>query len=372
MICKNCKPVLIGLFIFALTFDRQGMAQVTFTDGTFNPVQWTSTKILDNTPGQSATFTAQQLLLGGNPGFFRRVSHTYVNGTIFVAHVKGSAVYDPATQGAISSVCCSLEGKALNQTGAVFYSPLLVQNGFYYRSEGTTVASPDWTPVHLGPLYASGNFTVVGPGPAQPDFSAGGAPITLGYLTGNTGGPQPDTRESGLDNWEITINPSFPCNDDCNAAAAVTDGNYEFSMVGATGAGPQETAGGCDFPGNAGAPDVWFRYRAPTCSGTVTVSLCGSSFDTFLAVYGSCPTAAGQFLVCNDDDCGNQSEVMFPANGNAEYLIRILGVGGAQGIGTMTISSQTPSNCLLRGDMNCDGTLNGIDIQEFVNALLGV
>ena len=60
--------------------------------------------------------------------------------------------------------------------------------------------------------------------------------------------------------------------------------------------------------------DAWFNYTA-TCTGTATISLCGSSFDTVLAVYGdcvTCPPAPLSEIACNDDDCRARSLVTLP------------------------------------------------------------
>jgi len=128
-----------------------------------------------------------------------------------------------------------------------------------------------------------------------------------------------------------------PANDDCANATAVPSGTTPFSNLNATTDGPDEPAA-CDFFGYTHIEsDVWFRYTAP-CSGTVTVSLCGSSYDTKLAIYGTnCPAGPGAVIVCNDDFCPIQSEVSFAASGGQQYLIRIGGFEGAQGTGNMTI-----------------------------------
>ncbi len=131
---------------------------------------------------------------------------------------------------------------------------------------------------------------------------------------------------------------SPPANDNCAAAILVSDGTTAFSNVNATTDGPPEP-GSCTFFGNYLIPaDIWYRYRS-SCTGTVTASLCGSSFDTKMAIYGSsCPVSTGTVKACNDDACGFQSEVKFSARKGEEFLIRIGGFNGAQGSGILTLS----------------------------------
>lgn len=163
----------------------------------------------------------------------------------------------------------------------------------------------------------------------------------------------------------LTTSGGGPSNNACALAATVGDGVTSFSTVGATTDGPSETL--CNNAGDSqvGA-DIWYRYT-PTCSGTMTVSLCGSGYDTRLAVYGStCPTVANTALVCNDDfDCngngninddGFNSRVQLAVNAGSSYLIRIGGYNGATGSGTMNISVAGSGPAAPTGVSASDGT----------------
>ncbi len=178
--------------------------------------------------------------------------------------------------------------------------------------------NPDANALRWGALY---NFR----------FVADAAPTSITDV--EVGLFKPGTPSSIM----IPLSGIGPANDDCANATAIPSGTTPFSNLNATTDGPDEPAS-CDFFGYSHIEsDVWYRYTAP-CSGTVSVSLCGSSYDTKLAVYGtSCPTGAGTVIVCNDDFCSVQSEVSFAANGGQQYLIRIGGFEGATGTGTMTI-----------------------------------
>jgi hypothetical protein len=136
--------------------------------------------------------------------------------------------------------------------------------------------------------------------------------------------------------------PGGLVNDSCGSAIAVGDGTRSYSNSGATTDGPEDPA--CNFGfadrGQVGA-DMWYCYTA-SCTGTAAASLCGSDYDTKLAVYAGCdcPTAAP--LDCSDDDCGTgvgnvQSRVTFAATAGQSYLVRVGGYLGEQGDGKLTI-----------------------------------
>jgi hypothetical protein len=146
-----------------------------------------------------------------------------------------------------------------------------------------------------------------------------------------------------------------------------------FDNVDATTDGPDEP-GTCDFFSYTQIDaDIWYRYTA-SCTGDVTVSLCGSGYDTKLAVYGdTCPTGASA-IACNDDNCGGttQSELTFSAVAGSEYLIRIGGYNGAMGTGTLTISCASTVECMNPGDCD-DGdpcTIDTCDAGNCVHTLL--
>jgi len=77
---------------------------------------------------------------------------------------------------------------------------------------------------------------------------------------------------------------------------------------------------------------VWWRYT-PATSGMVTVDTCDShtDFDTTLAVFtGSAVNALTQ-VAANDDACGRQSRVQFPATAGTQYQIAVAGYNNATG-----------------------------------------
>lgn len=141
-----------------------------------------------------------------------------------------------------------------------------------------------------------------------------------------------------------------PLNDTCAAATVVGNGTTNFSNTNATTDGPAEpnfcNANGYTQIGN----DVWFSWTNGPNAGDAVISLCGSTFDTKLAVYAgaTCPSAAGNIISCSDNarTCssgnGTQSEVAFRATANGQYLIRVGGYNGATGDGVMNITAPLP------------------------------
>jgi hypothetical protein len=127
-------------------------------------------------------------------------------------------------------------------------------------------------------------------------------------------------------------NGAPPANDDRQNAESVGNvTDLAFDTTEATIDGPEA----CMTSAN-----IWYCYTA-TCSGTATASLCGSTFDTKLAVYygcGSAPTS-GDLIQCSDDFCGRQSEVAFPVTAGNKYLIEVGGYNILEsGPGVLNIS----------------------------------
>ncbi len=122
--------------------------------------------------------------------------------------------------------------------------------------------------------------------------------------------------------------------DDCaNAESIGNVTNLAFDTSDATFDGP----GHCMT-----SPNIWYVYTA-SCTGDVTVSLIGSSYDTMLSVYkgGTCYPTSANLIECNDDfGSAYQSQVTFAAIAGNQYLIEIGGYGSAKGQGLLTVSCQ--------------------------------
>lgn len=126
-----------------------------------------------------------------------------------------------------------------------------------------------------------------------------------------------------------------PPNDACANATALTCGQ---TVTGSTVGATADAVGTCTTALGT-APGVWYTLT-PANSGSVTVSLCGSGYDTKLGVFsGTCGA-----LVCvagNDDFCSVQSQVSFTATAGTTY--RILVTGYLTAFGSFTLSTTCPA-----------------------------
>jgi hypothetical protein len=156
------------------------------------------------------------------------------------------------------------------------------------------------------------------------------------------------------------LNPP-PANNDCATAELLTESIAWVDSIGASTDGPMtqnysrtgpETS--CDFPlGDEQIHnDIWFDYLAE-CTGPVSAGLCGSDFNSKLAVYDdlTCPPASGP-IACSDDDCGPElgvnAVVNFPAQRGEVYRIRVGGYREQTGTGLLSLSHTPPSSADLR------------------------
>jgi len=156
--------------------------------------------------------------------------------------------------------------------------------------------------------------------------------IEVGGFGGNTGQGVLNISSEGEPPSPPPSPPSVS-NDNCYNARSISNvTDLPFNTTNATFDGP----GHC-----MSSPNIWYRYTA-TVTGDVTVSLCGSSYDTKLAVYEgvNCPPSSSNLIECNDDFCGWQSEITFAATAGRQYLIEVGGFGSSKGQGVISISSE--------------------------------
>ncbi|MDO9577993.1 MAG: hypothetical protein Q7J16_08915, partial [Candidatus Cloacimonadales bacterium] len=136
-----------------------------------------------------------------------------------------------------------------------------------------------------------------------------------------------DPGESTIIEDTFTYAPAVP-GDTCGDAivvAEVTDLPFDTTTATASGFGTYITS-----------QDLWYVYTA-TGDGLLYVGLCGSSFDTKLALYGACdPTSV---IATNDDSCGLQSELIdIAVIGGEDYFIQVGGYGTAAGAGFLDVA----------------------------------
>ena len=150
---------------------------------------------------------------GGNPGAYRQTTHTITYGDrIYSGGLNTSAVYEPATSGAI--VAIDFSSDLINvDSGISGWVLILEQNGtLYYAVRGVGFSNSAWESFTIKFLTEQ-DFDTAAPGLApnneHPDFSVGGGPIIFGYvMTNSMPGPGTNVNSHSIDNWSITINPN--------------------------------------------------------------------------------------------------------------------------------------------------------------------
>jgi hypothetical protein len=132
-----------------------------------------------------------------------------------------------------------------------------------------------------------------------------------------------------VDDVSVQVILGPPANDICATATGLSAGStYLLNTATATSTGdPTPSCQGSFGKG------VWYTFT-PFTSGTVTISTCGSDFDTVLAVYtGSCASLTS--VTCNDNNgpacAANQASVSFAGTAGTTYFVLAGGAGGASG-----------------------------------------
>lgn len=123
--------------------------------------------------------------------------------------------------------------------------------------------------------------------------------------------------------------PPPPANDECENTIALSCGeSHSGSTTAANNSG-----------GNP-AGDVFYSFTGDGTEQLVTVSLCGSLYDTALRIFSDC-TLTNE-IAFNDDSCGLQSEVSFLSDGTSTYIIMVEGYYTNTGDYVINLSCSEP------------------------------
>src|SRR5436190_10495674 len=166
---------LAGLVACLVALASPSRAQ-SFCDADFATSDWTAAKIIDTSvpPG---TFTVSQGV-GGNPGNFRSIQHTYSGpgtGTggsvqIAIAHLRNGFVYSPPVCGKILSIDYQWDLiNASPQSGDVAFHLLIYQSGAFYSGpvDVTTIPPSLWKNFNHAGLVET-DFTKIEGNPMAP------------------------------------------------------------------------------------------------------------------------------------------------------------------------------------------------------------
>lgn len=185
---------------------------LVYKDGTFAPADWTASAV----PGPAPTVPPHeetQVTSGGNPGAYRRMTVQIPAGagSARVFHFSQTALYDPASQGAINVIDYSED--CLEFSGELVYteSRMAIEQGarrFIADTDGSCSKS-GWTAAPArASLRAADFYLFDGPacpsGASCPDFSASGTPLRLGTWRITYGAPGA-AGAHGIDNWKVTV-----------------------------------------------------------------------------------------------------------------------------------------------------------------------
>ncbi len=177
-------------------------------------------------------------------------------------------------------------------------------------------------------LTCNDNSSVCGWGSQQSHISMDVVSGTTYYI--QVGG---NNALTGSGQLSVEVYP-FPDNDNCLNATSIGEvTDLLFSTVEATASGISPNCGGTN------PIDIWYEY-SPSASGVANIDLCGSSFDTRLAIWDACN---GNQIDCNDDsdNCGNgsyQSYLSIKVNSGNVYYIQVGGYNNTTGNGDLSIS----------------------------------
>lgn len=175
----------------------------------------------------------------------------------------------------------------------------------------------------------------------------------------------PDCDNDGVSDCEALAGGAQDCDQDgvpdsCTGGSGIPDtiANAEAmdansTVIGSTECANEEDTWDCAAPDGyftGAGPDVFYSISLPS-SGTLSLVMCDSDFDTDLSIHDP---ATGDILYCDDDSCGAptyQSSLQVLGIDAGDYIIRIGGWNGA--VGNYILDST------FVGIIDCNG--NGVD-----------
>lgn len=204
----------------------------------------------------------------------------------------------------------TLNGATLGWTSVDSFFDIFIQlDGLPAPDEFTTPTEDNWNSTSY--TWSGGSSGTTYDWYVRTDCAAGGG-------TGQSDWSGPNTFTTLL------------VNDNCATATAISEVvDLAFSTVGSTQSGVNPGCGGSTNP-----YDIWYVYTA-SYSGSAVFDLCGSAFDTRLALYDMC---GGTVLACNDDACGLSSDFFYTVTATTSYYVQVGGYNADVGTGYLSIA----------------------------------
>lgn len=193
---------------------------LAFADGDFAPAAWSVAASIVPARADS-TWSAVRSASGGQPDAYLALTYGVGTppGTIGLFHSLASAVYDPASQGALRAVDFEIDCARVSSTVAATASlrPMIEQAGRRFAPVWAAYSStpdcydPSWRTTKAYSVAADEFELIDGPacvvGVACPDFSAQAPSIRLGFTTAVdlAAGARTDAIVQGIDNWKAML-----------------------------------------------------------------------------------------------------------------------------------------------------------------------
>jgi hypothetical protein len=186
---------------------------VVFEDGEFAPSNWTVVASSSDPASNGPVYAISRPDSGGNPGAYRRTDYAMTPGPSSISVQQTSqAVYEPHLNGSIYAIdvrtdCMVSSGETsvallLEQADRRFATkPAPCGAWFNYFALDKSFESMDAT------SFAQVGGSACPSGQPCPDFSASGAPMRFGLLTGARNAPGIPTTVTvqSIDNWKVTV-----------------------------------------------------------------------------------------------------------------------------------------------------------------------
>jgi hypothetical protein len=221
-----------GVWLLAVC-GTTALAEVSFTDSTFDDTNWTLTVFTQNAGG---SLTASQQNTGGNPGQCMHIINSVpVGGGDLGFLARAGAIYDPGSQGAIEAIHYSEHAIMFTEfLNGMRTGPALFQGGKVFVYDVLRTPETNWTQKAAFNLVASNFAHVDAAFPSledtstHPDFSATAPPMQFGFFRANG---NPGVRDGGIDNWTVQVIQASPYLTHMRMEAGLA----HFELVGATG-----------------------------------------------------------------------------------------------------------------------------------------
>jgi hypothetical protein len=177
---------------------------VAYQDSEFRLPDWSVLTFPEQAPGGPKVTVAQQ-------SGYRSIVYEMMTGftSVRAVHTLQSATYDPAAQGAILVIDYQQNCIAFDHATGTFslYAGLMLeQGGRAFVASSKQQCRETWAPSTLRSLRADEFLPLIDAySELRPDFSAGGAPIRLGFFTEAYLTTWRERLSQGVDDWKVTV-----------------------------------------------------------------------------------------------------------------------------------------------------------------------